>query len=282
MTLVENFKKQCQCVVEVSNAGDAGLLVERLELSHKDQFDLVIGLDQVALADAEKKIQWREILFPQMIFATEVAPHLTSHFVPYDWAPMTFIYRKDDVKPPTSLNDLLSDEYRSKIAIQDPRSSTPGFDFFQWVRAVEKDHAADYLEKLKPNIQSISPSWSFSYGLFKKGLAKLVFSYVTSLVYHWDVEADHHYQAASFPEGHPYQVEFAAIPAGCTECGLAEQFLKTMMSKEGQKLIAQKNFMLPAVSGVELSPSYSQLPKLKLIETPTDKDLSVWARVFRK
>lgn len=282
LQLVEDFKKQCQCSVEVSNAGDAGLIVERLLLSRKDQFDLVIGLDQFALADAEKKIHWKKIALDDVAFTTEVKSHVSSNFVPYDWSPMTFIYRKDEIEPPKALNDLVSEEYRAKIAIQDPRSSTPGFEFFQWVMAVKKDKAAEFFEGLKPNIQSISPSWSFSYGLFKKGLAKLVFSYVTSLVYHWEVESDHRYQAATFADGHPYQVEFAGIPESCTECELAQQFLKNMMSASGQKLIASKNFMFPAVAAVEVSSTYSQLPKLKLIETPVDKDLSVWAKVFRK
>lgn len=282
LQLVEDFKRQCGCSVEVSNAGDAGLIVERLLLSRKDQFDLVIGLDQFALADAEKKIHWRAIDSHDMPFVPEVKSHVSANFVPYDWAPMTFIYRKDEIEPPKSLADLISEEYRSKIAIQDPRSSTPGFEFFQWVMAVKKDKAASFLEALKPNVQSISPSWSFSYGLFKKGLAKLVFSYVTSLVYHWEVESDHRYQAAIFADGHPYQVEFAGIPETCTECDLASQFLKTMMSVRGQKLIASKNFMFPAISGVEMSSTYSQLPKLNRIETPVDKDLSVWSRVFRK
>lgn len=282
LQLVEEFKKQCQCDIEVSNAGDAGLLLERLKLSKKDQYDLVIGFDQLTLPDAQKKMEWLEVEIKNVKWADEIKGHVTSKVFPYDWSPMAFVYRKEEIEAPKSLDDLLSDNYHAKIAIQDPRSSTPGLEFYEWVRFSKKEKTAEYLEKLKPNIQSVSPSWSFSYGLFKKGLAKLVYSYVTSLVYHWEVEKDPRYQVASFTDGHPYQVEFAAIPKACTECQLAKDFLAMMLSPEGQSQISRKNFMFPAVKGVETFQAFADLPKLKLIQTPLDKDLEVWSRVFRK
>jgi thiamine transport system substrate-binding protein len=280
--LVEDFKKICNCEIEVSNAGDAGLLLERLRISNRDQYDLVIGLDPFSLSDAQKRFKWRERETQGVDWADEIRSHVSPQFSPYDWSPMTFIYRHGEIEVPKSLEDLTGEDYRGKIAIQDPQSSTPGLEFLQWIVAVKKDRAADYLTRLKPNVQSISPSWSFSYGLFKKGLAKLVFSYVTSLVYHWDVEKNQQYQAASFSDGHPYQVEFAAIPDACTECELAQRFLARMLSGEGQEWIASKNFMFPAVKGVKLSKTFGHLPKLKLVETPVEKDLEIWSRVFRK
>ncbi|NJL25998.1 MAG: hypothetical protein HC902_13080, partial [Calothrix sp. SM1_5_4] len=42
----------------------------------------------------------------------------------------------------------------------------------------------EWLEGFRPNVQSVSPSWSFAYGLFKKEQVRFVFSYLTSLAYH--------------------------------------------------------------------------------------------------
>lgn len=282
LRLVEDFKKLCHCDVEVSNAGDAGLLLERLQLARKDQYDLVIGFDQFTVNEAKKKMKWRVRRGGPLSWVEAIKTHVSPEFSPYDWSPMTFIYRKDEIEPPKSLDDLENEEYRGKIAIQDPRSSTAGLEFVQWVATVKGASASTFLEKLKPNIQSVSPSWSFSYGLFKKGLAKLVFSYLSSLVYHWEIENDRRYQAATFTEGHPYQVEFAAIPEACTECELAQDFLAMMLSKEGQSQLSRKNFMFPTIQDVETFAAFSELPKLKLIETPVEKDLEVWSRVFRK
>ena len=109
----------------------------------------------------------------------------------------------------------------------------------------------------------------------------MVFSYLTSLVYQWDVEADRSYQAAVFEDGHPYQVEFAAIPEFCRECQLAELFIKTMLSVDGQRVIALRNYMFPAAAGVGLTRTFDRLPSLPLISTPRNKDLQFWTNVFR-
>jgi thiamine transport system substrate-binding protein len=281
--LIEDFKELCNCEVEILTAGDAGLLLERLRLSKTAApFDLVIGLDQLTVPDAEREIAWHDIDIGPQPWAEKIASHVTKHFVPFDWSPLAFIYRKNEITPPTSIEDLASPRFANKVAIQDPRASTPGLQMLQWIVAVEGDETVNFLTKFKANVQSVSPSWSFSYGLFKKGQAQLVFSYLTSLAYHWEEEKDQRYQAAVFPEGHPYQIEFVGIPGFCTECDLARDFVKFMLSKKGQQQIYRKNFMFPALAGIEMSKSFRDLPSLKLIELPKESNLEVWMNVFRK
>src|SRR4051812_11428932 len=53
--LLEQFKKDCVCKVEVVSVLDSGLLLERLRLaSNEGGFDLVIGPDQVLLEEAKE------------------------------------------------------------------------------------------------------------------------------------------------------------------------------------------------------------------------------------
>jgi thiamine transport system substrate-binding protein len=281
--LISAFKKRCRCEVETATAGDAGLLVERVKLAHSSApFDVVIGLDQQSLGTAMSELRWKRLPLEQFTFKDPAKLIRSEYFAPYDWAPMTFIYRKGEVQPPVSLDDLLDVRFKNLIAIEDPRSSTPGLQFYQWVRAVKGEKAEAYLEALKPNIHSVSPNWSYAYGLFQKKQAKLVFSYATSPIFHWSQEKDRSYQPAVFEQGHPYQMEYLGIPDTCHECMLATTFVNMMLSPSGQDVISTKNFMLPTVATFEVTGLFRELPDFKLIVTPLDKDLQHWMNVFGK
>lgn len=281
--LIDAFKKKCACDFEVATAGDAGVLVERLRLARSGPaFDVVIGFDQLTRPEAEKEFQWHSIRLPPAAWAGPIRARVSDRFVPYDWAPMAFIYRDGEIDPPKDIDDLLSPRFAHAIAIEDPRTSTPGLQLLHWIEADRKGGTKDFLEKFKASIQSISPSWTTSYGLFTQHQAKMVFSYLTSVIYHWDHEHDPKYRAAIFANGHSYEAEFVAIPDNCRECGLAEEFVKTMLKPEWQIHLATKNFMFPVLEGLDLPPSFSQLPTVRLIETSNDKDIHVWEEVFHR
>ena len=92
----------------------------------------------------------------------------------------------------------------------------------------------------------------------------MVFSYLTSPVYHWREEKKFEYQPAIFSEGHIEQEEYAAIPAGCENCDIAKQFFYFLASPRAQAIIMKKNFMLPANMSV-LSDEFAKLPQLKIL-----------------
>lgn len=142
----------------------------------------------------------------------------------------------------------------------------------------------EFLTALKANVASISPSWAFSYGLFKKKQAQLVFSYLTSLAFHWGIEHDRSYQVVSFPEGHPVQIEYVGVPANCRECELAEEFVRVLLRPAAQGTIMQKNFMFPVVKGLDASTIFAELPHLKTrVEANLEsKDFSDWDKAFKR
>jgi thiamine transport system substrate-binding protein len=124
----------------------------------------------------------------------------------------------------------------------------------------------DLIQQLKPKVHSYSPDWSAAYGLFRRGLAPYTFSYLTSLVYHWQEENDFTYEAVAITEGHPVQIEYAGVPDTCLSCGIGQSFVGFLTEPAIQKIIMEKNFMLPVVRGIaEKAPYFQDLPHLKLL-----------------
>lgn len=280
--IIKSFKQKYGVDVEIMTLGDAGLLLERLKLAEASvPFDVVLGLDQLMIADAEKQFKWREMFFGNSGRHPVLSEFADTHFVPIDWSPLTFIFRKGDFPVPEKFDDLLNPAHKKQFALQDPRASSPGLQFFHWVKKVEGERTANWLEEFKPNVNSISPSWAFSYGLFKKEQVRFVFSYLTSLAFHWGTENQRDFRYLSLKEGHPVQVEYVAIPESCRECDLAEKFVAYLLLPESQKLIMEKNFMFPVIKGLEEGTIFGELPKLKIIRTGTGKDLSEWDEVFK-
>jgi thiamine transport system substrate-binding protein len=138
-----------------------------------------------------------------------------TSFLPFDYGHFAVVYDSEKMTaPPASLDDLVNGDAAQKIILQDPRSSTPGLGFLLWMKSVYGDKAADAWAKLKPRILTTTPGWSEAYGLFTKGEAPMVFSYVTSPAYHIEVEKTERYKAAAFKEGHYLQVEVAGAICG--------------------------------------------------------------------
>ncbi len=223
--------------IEYLQAEDAGLLLAKLKVFPSD---LVIGFDQFTRTQAESDRGWTPHgMSSGLKFSDET-------FFAFDWAPIGFVFRAGEIDPPKSLDDLLSPRFKGLIALQDPRSSSPGYQFLAWVVAEKGETGArEYLQKLKPNVQSVSGSWSQSYGLFTRGLAKLVLSYATSPLYHRYTEKDERYRFAPFATAHPAQVEYAVIPDDCKECELAKEFARFLISPPAQQVLMNKNWMLP-------------------------------------
>ncbi len=279
--LIAAFEQDCNCKVEVTTVNEAGLLFERLKLSTGPSgIDVVIGFDQLMLENARENFSWHELEVEDLTWAEAVEDLASPQFIPVDWSPLTFIYREDGRFVPKAINDLVRPELKGQLALQDPRSSSPGLQFYNWIKHLKEDQTVEFLTAMKPNVHSVSPSWSFAYGLFRKKQVRFVFSHLTSLAFHWGEENDRKYQALNFKEGHPQQVEFAAIPVSCRECDLAADFVQFLLQPESQQIIMHKNYMFPALSGVEKDSIFESLPKLKPLRVEGGKDLNDWDRVF--
>nr|BFD58401.1 thiamine ABC transporter substrate binding subunit [Bdellovibrio sp. CKG001]BFD61830.1 thiamine ABC transporter substrate binding subunit [Bdellovibrio sp. HM001]BFD65656.1 thiamine ABC transporter substrate binding subunit [Bdellovibrio sp. HAGR004] len=290
--LKELFEKTCKCKVEFIEGSDSGILLQRLKIEGESLgADVVVGLDQFDLSKATAEQPWRKLSLGQLDVYDAVKPALAnSYFVPYDWGALTFVARRGELlHMPGSLDDLLAPELAKKIALQDPRTSSPGMQFLYWViRSKGEEEGFRYLQKLMSQIHSFSPTWSTAYGLFTNKQTKLVYSYVTSPLYHETEEKKKDYLALPFTEALPVQFEFVGIPDFCRHCDLAEQFVNLMLSPEGQKIIMEKNYMFPVMKGVMENTPFAPLMNVKTLQqveilsaTEVDRLLRRWTEIRR-
>ncbi len=248
----KRFQETSGIQVEFIDGGDAVLLLKKLSLFPAD---IVLGLDQFGVSQRDPNLKWK------------------SRFQAIDWSPMTFVYRKSEVNPPKDLDDLLDRRFENKISIADPRTSTPGLQFLLWVlKEKGRERGFKYLKKLKKNIAFVGPSWSSSYGHFKKRQSQLVFSYLTSPIYHWTEEGNFDFQAAQLKEVLPNQIEYAVIPAGTENPETAKKFMAFLLTDEIQKVIMKKNFMLPMKKESTAGTPFERVPVSFIQESEMKND----------
>lgn len=250
------FEAKCGCKIEWVAITDGVAMLNRLKLEGAGtKADLVLGLDTNLTAEAAAT----GLFGPHGQDAAKLTLPIAWNdplFLPYDYGYFAIVYDTQAIKqPPKSLAELVSGDPNQKIAIEDPRSSTPGLGLLLWMKSVYGDKASDAWMKLKPRVLTVTPGWSEAYGLFTKGEAPMVLSYTTSPAYHMIEEKTDRYQAASFSEGHYMQIEVAGVIANSPEADLARQFLAFMVSPGFQDVIPETNWMFPVTKTTEPLPA---------------------------
>lgn len=287
------YEKSCNCQVEFIEGADASIILQRLKIEgEKLGADLVVGFDQYDLQKAVSELNWRSLDFSSLDIEPQMKAALKNEFfVPYDWGVLTFVTKKGkDVATTLSLDDLAKSQFSRKIALQDPRTSSVGLQFVMWVLKIKgQEEGFKFLGRMMDQAHSFSPSWSTSYGLFKSDQVDLVFSYLSSPLFHSIEEKNDNYLALEMVEPQPVQVEFAGIPSFCRSCELAEGFLNLMLSSEGQKIVMEKNYMLPILKNVKTGTPFEKLKvpfRLMDVEYPSvsrvEEVLKNWSEIRRE
>ena len=252
----EAFEKTCDCTVNFVGITDGVALLSRLKLEGAAaKADVVLGLDTSLTAEA-KDTGLFEASGVDISAATVPGGFKDEVFVPYDYGHFAVIYdSKAITNPPKSLKELVEGDPSQKIAIQDPRTSTPGLGLLLWVKSVYGDKAGEAWKQLNKRVLTVTPGWSEAYGLFTKGEVPMVLSYTTSPAYHIIADKETRYQAAAFSEGHYIQVEVAGLLKNAPEKELGREFLRFMLTPGFQDAIPENNWMWPA------APTTAPLPE---------------------
>ena len=254
--VIPKFEEKYGVKVELQLIGDAGEVLNRLILEKDNpRADLVIGIDNSLLAKAIEA----EVLEPYKPENINLVPESlifdsTFHLTPYDYGYIAINYREDMVQnPPKGLEDLTKPEWRGKLVIEDPRTSSPGAAFLLWTIAVYGDDGyLYYWEKLKENDVHIVKGWTEAWTAFMNGEFPLVLSYATSpaaTVYYDNIT---YVKAVAFEEGNYMQIEGAGILMGAKNKELAKKFIEFMLTEDFQSAIPTNQWMYPVNPNVKL------------------------------
>ena len=260
--LKTGFEKQCGCTVQYTAAEDAISMLRRVQLEGATtEADVLVGLDTSIAGEARAT----GLFAPHGVALENLslpAPWTDADFVPFDVGYFAFVYDRDrTATPPDSFEALIRQPESFKIAIQDPRSSTPGLGLLLWIKAAYGERAPEIWAGLKPHIVTMTRGWSEAYGLFLSGEADMALSYTSSPFYHAIGENDGSIAAATFTEGHYPQIEVAGLIAGSDQRELGQQFLRYLTSQDAQTVLPTTNWMYPVIDiGTALPPAFTEAP----------------------
>jgi len=281
--LKAGFEAQCGgCTVEWIAADSSIGTLRRVQLEgDTTEADLIVGLDTSIAGEARDTGLFAD--HGLTLDNLDLPEAWTDQqFVPFDYAHFAFVYDEDSVKtPPSSFEELIALPEDFKIAIQDPRSATPGLGLVLWIKAAYGDRAPEIWAGLKPHILTVTREWSESYSLFLNGEADMALSYTTSPAYHIISESDNTIHAALFSEGHYPQIEVAGVLKSSDQQELAKQFLAYLTSPDAQAIVASTNWMFPVTAlGDRLDPAFGALPQpektLTLPASEIEADSKAW------
>lgn len=292
------YKKKTGEEINFITVGDAGQLLSRVQLDlerNSPKAHLVLGIDQnlfLRLKDLLVPLdRSREGGFMKFV---DREWWLGEAFVPFDFGVFAFVVDTKKLKPsdfPKKWKDLLKWRFKKTLLLQDPRTSSPGLAFVVGSQAAvaskdedeSKEDFKDFWRDLKSQWITLAPGWSQAYGMFLKGEAPLVWSYISSEAYH-RVECEKtkcsepdRYRAAIFEDGNPVQIEGAAMlkdaPGGAAMRKRSLEFLELLTSEEIQKAIPETQWMMPVRLGVKLPAAFQSLPVAKKRFAPeTDRE----------
>lgn len=300
------FESKCGCELKILPSGDAGQMLSRLELDaerKKISAQVAIGIDQSLWPRAQPLAEgWREgtaasdfSTEPRGLDAVAKELKIAPDFFPFDygtyaWMVDTQLLAEQKISKPQAWSDLEKDDFKKKLLIEDPRTSTPGLGLLLYTKAVYREKFSEFWKKMRNQWLTLPPGWSQAYGLFMKGQAPLVWSYTASQAYHTEnpeknapeksnEKSKPRYQALLLKNAvgkteSPVQVEGAILIRGGSKTAeqkaLARKFIEFLLSAEVQKEIPLKNWMIPARGDVKLPASFAALPvpEVRKVITP--------------
>lgn len=262
-TLIPKFEEETGISVNLVSAGDAVEMLSRIELEGDGtDADVVLGITDDFAYRAYPYLESYDTPVAQTI-PEELRFDSENRLIPFDYGVFAFVWDSEcGLDKPESLSDLTKPEYKDKVILIDPRTSSVGLGLLLWTYNIygDGDEFETWWEAMKENALTIADGWSSAYGLFTEGEAPIVLSYTTSPVYHVMNENTTRYQALVFPEGHEATIEGIGIVKGTDKRAEAEKFVDFILT-EAQLDIAIANSMYPANTAIELPDAFDYAPK---------------------
>ncbi|MFN6991791.1 MAG: thiamine ABC transporter substrate-binding protein [Fervidobacterium sp.] len=264
--VIPKFEQIYKCKVKVISLGSMGDVLSRLIVEKNNpKADLVIGLNSQQLRKAINEgvvEKFRPVNSKNITYRALI----TDYGTVYDYGALALIYNVDKIKnPPKSFKDLLNPEYKGKIVLIDPRTSSTGLSFLMWtIAAMGEDGAMEYWKELKKNVLTFTSGWSAAFKMLESQEADMIISYATDGAYSMYKYGTIKYMPVIFEEGAYVLEEYASIVSGAKNRALARAFLEFMLTPDFQIEVPLNQWMMPVIN-VELPSVFKYVPTFKKI-----------------
>ncbi len=303
--VLKAFEQQANVKLQVLNSGDAGQMLNKAVLSKDSPLaDVIFGVDNTLLTRALKA----GIFEPYAPAALKDVPASyqldpSGSLIPIDYGYVSVNYDKaylaqNQLAAPAGLEDLTKPEWKGKLVIENPATSSPGLAFLlATVGQFGTDGSytwLDYWRDLRANDVLVVDGWSDAYntqfsGSSGKGPRPLVVSYASSPpaeVFFSDPQPAEA-PTAAMTAGSFLQVEFAGILKGTNNRDLAERLIDFMLAKQFQEDMPLQMFVYPVVNGSALPEVYTKhslVPEQPVVVPPDqiDQNRDQWLDAWTK
>jgi thiamine transport system substrate-binding protein len=263
------FEEQHNAVVEIFQAGDAGVVLNQAILSRDNPLaDVLYGVDNTLLGQALEA----DILEPyDSPVLAEIPDHLEldpqHRALPVDYGDVCLNYDKgwfveQGLTPPANLEDLVKPEYQGLTVVENPATSSPGLAFLlatigHFGQMGDYTYL-DYWSDMRDNDVLAVDGWEdaywgqFTYGSGGEGDRPIVVSYASSppVEVHFAEESfEEAPTAAVVGDGSCFrQIEFVGIlkNGDARNRDVAEAWIDFMLGTTFQEDIPLHMFMFPA------------------------------------
>jgi thiamine transport system substrate-binding protein len=303
--VLKAFEQQSGVGIQILKAGDAGSALNKAIISKDSPLaDVLFGVDNTFLSRALKAGIFEAYPAPALAGIPDTFKlDASNSLLPIDYGYVAINYdkaalAKDNLQPPASLEDLTKPEWKDKLVVENPATSSPGLAFM--LATVGHFGASgsytwlDYWKDLKSNGVLVTEGWEEAYntqfsGSAGKGPRPLVVSYATSPA------AEVFFSEGKLAEpptgnvlaGSFLQIEFAGILKGTPRRAHAEKFLDFMLSKRFQEDIPLQMFVYPVLPDAalpEVFTKFAQVPEQAASVTPEqiDQNREQWIDAWTK
>lgn len=258
--VIPAFEEATGIKVNLVSAGAAIEVINKVRLEgERTQCDVILGISDDIADKAYDLLEpydspYIDTVEERLLFDPQ------NRLIPYDYGSFAFVYDTESgIEIPTCLMDLTKDEYKDKVILIDPRTSSVGTGLLMWTYNALGDNWVQWWKTMSRNALTTASGWSSGYGLFTEGEAPLVISYTTSPVYHVMWEETTRYQALLFSDGHEATIEAAGIVKGTKHREEARAFIDFLLTA-AQIDLANANSMYPVNGSIELPAAYDYAP----------------------
>ncbi len=269
--MLSQFTNETGIKIELTRAGDAGgVLATALQTQDSGLYDMVLGIDNSYLGAALSAELFQPLDVNRSGLSERALASYDGDFaIPFDVGSVCLNYDAthvdgENVTVPSSLWDFTDENWTGKVAVQNPRTSSPGRSFAIAVATMLGEEHDDWWSAMNANDVIVSDGWteayevhySAGYGVWNDGFigdAKAVVSYCHSPgveAYYgenWTTSVALDLPGASFS-----QIEYAALLSGSKQGASADAFVEWLISEDINSQMPTLNFMYPAIEGGDL------------------------------